>query len=147
MIPPQFSISNSSSSIFDQNTGFLTQNVLTIAWFLPKYPQAPLAPLATFSRSVLKWHFYNFNQQWYFVYSKVSDYEWSFEEQPKCKLADQAFYINWSALVSNGFLKPLFADLGKRTFLSMIIWNSSFLTIIHSFSIVPKLLYDWHYLS
>ena len=34
-----------------KRTGYLTQKVLKIAWFPTKCPQAPLAPLAAFSRS------------------------------------------------------------------------------------------------
>ena len=37
-----------------KSTGHLTQNVLQIAWFLSKCLQAPLAPLAAFSRSATR---------------------------------------------------------------------------------------------
>ena len=52
----QLSIPFSPSSL--KSTVYSTQNVLKIAWFPTKCPQAPLAPLAAFSRSGLdtkKW--------------------------------------------------------------------------------------------
>ena len=39
-----------------RRTGFLTQKLLKIAWFPTECPQAPLAPLATFSRSAFNKH-------------------------------------------------------------------------------------------